>query len=142
MVQFDHGFDIRNPMSHCTSMSCNSVVVRDPEHENATRRTLLMASWRSDFEFDADHALGSGEYYTDAYGAGTLAASNPSATRQYAEPGFHLVFEKNSNANRIECSAEDPWLFEYTCYQIGGAGNLEHLPNPPDMNLEYSLWRN
>lgn len=142
MVQFDHGFDIRNPMSHCTSMTCNSVAVRDPEHENATRRTLLMASWRSDFEFDADHALGSGEYYTDAYANSTLSASNPVAIRQFVEPGFHLAFEKNATADRIECSAEDPWMFAYTCYQIGGAGNLDHLPSPPDMNLEYSLWRN
>ncbi len=142
MVQFDHAFDIRNPMSHCVNMTCNSVVVRDPERENATRRSLQMASWRADFEFDADHALGSGEYFTDAYAAGVLASSNPLATRQYVEPGFHLAFEKNATANRIDCSAEDPWLFRYTCYQIGGAGNLEHLPHVPNMNLEDSLWRN
>ncbi len=142
MVQFDHGFDIRNPMSHCANQTCNSVVVRDPEHENATRRSLLMASWRSDFEFDADHALGNGEYYTDAYASGLLSQSHPLATRQFAEPGFHLEFEKNATADRIECSALDPWTFEFTCYQLGGAGNREHLPHIPDMNLEYSLWRN
>jgi hypothetical protein len=142
MVQFDHAFDIRNPMSHCVNITCNSVVVRDPERQNATRRTLQMASWRADFEFDADHALGTGEYFTDAYANGLLSASNDLASRQFAEAGFHLEFKKNSTANRIDCSAEDPWLFRYTCYQIGGAGNLEHLPHIPDMNLEYSLWRN
>ncbi len=142
MVQFDHGFDIRNPMSHCTSITCNSVAVRDPEHENSTRRTLLMASWRSDFEFDADHALGAGEYHTDAYGNDLVDASDPLATRQFVEPGFHLSFEKNATANRIECSASDPWTFQFTCYQLGGTGNPEGLPHIPDMNLEYSLWRN
>ena len=142
MVQFDHRFDIRNPMSHCANMTCNSVVVRDPDRENATRRTLMMASWRSDFEFDADHALGSGEYYTDAYGSSVLNSSHPQATRQFVEPGFRLAFEKNSTADRIDCSASDPWSFEYKCYQIGGAGNRDHLPRIPDMNLEHSLWRN
>ena len=143
MVQFDHAFDIRDPMSHCVNMTCNSVVVRDPMDDNATRRTLLMASWRSDFEFDADHAVGSGEYYTDAYADGLLSPTDPLAVRQFAEEGFRLAFEKNATANRIECSAgDDPWTFAYTCYQLGGDGNLEHLPNPPSMNLEYSLWRN
>ena len=142
MVQFDHSFDIRNPMSHCSNTNCNSVVVRDPERENATRRTLQMASWRADFEFDAEHSLGTGEYFTDAYGNGLISPSDPLATRQYAEAGFHLAFEKNATADRIDCAAEDPWLFRYTCYQIGGAGNLDHLPHIPDMNLEYSLWRN
>jgi hypothetical protein len=142
MVQFDHAFDIRNPMSHCVNMSCNSVVVRDPERENATRRTLQMASWRADFEFDAEQALGTGEYFTDAYADGLLSPSDPLATRQYVESGFHLAFEKNATADRIDCSADDPWLFRYTCYQIGGAGNRAHLPHIPDMNLEYSLWRN
>ncbi|MGA9598343.1 MAG: S-layer homology domain-containing protein, partial [Acidimicrobiia bacterium] len=142
MVQFDHGFDIRNPMSFCVNMTCNSVVVRDPRSDDATQRTLLMASWRSDFEFDADHALGTGEYYTDAYANGLVDPSDPLALRQFVEPGFHLMFEKNATANRIECSAADPWMFEYTCYQIGGTGNLESVPNPPRMNLEYSLWRN
>ena len=142
MIQFDHGFDIRNPMSHCNGITCNSVTVRDPEKENSTQRTLLMASWRSDFEFDADHALGSGEYFTDAYGNGLLSESNPLATRQFAEPGFHLEFAKNATANRIECAASDPWTFEYRCFQLGGTGNLEHLPHIPDLNLEYSLWRN
>ncbi|MDJ0498906.1 MAG: S-layer homology domain-containing protein [Acidimicrobiia bacterium] len=142
MVQFDHAFDIRNPMSHCVDRTCNSVVVRDPERQNATRRTIQMASWRADFEFDADHALGSGEYYTDAYANGLLDPGNSLATRQFVEPGFHLEFKKNATADRIDCSAQDPWLFAYTCYQIGGAGNREHLPHIPDMNLEYSLWRN
>jgi hypothetical protein len=142
MVQFDHAFDIRNPMSHCTNMTCNSIVVRNPDRENATRRTLQMASWRADFEFDADHALVTGEYYTDAYGNGLLSPGNELASRQYVEPGFHLDFKKNATADRIDCSAQDPWLFAYTCYQIGGAGNLEHLPQIPDMNLEHALWRN
>ena len=58
MVEFDHRFDVRNPMSHCVNATCNSVVVRDPYHENSTRRTIQMASWRGDFTIDADHALG------------------------------------------------------------------------------------
>jgi hypothetical protein len=142
MVQFDHAFDIRNPMSHCANRTCNSVVVRDPDRDNATRRTLQMASWRADFEFDSDHALGAGEYYTDAYATRALSPGHPQATRQFAAPGFHLEFKKNSTADRIDCSAADPWLFDYTCYQIGGAGNRDHLPHIPDMNLEHSLWRN
>lgn len=100
-----------------------------------------MASRRADLEFDADHALGTGEYYTDAYANGSLPAGDPTATRQFAEPGFHLEFKKNTTADRIDCAAEDPWLFLYTCHQIGGTGNPDHLPHIPDMNLEHSLWR-
>lgn len=82
------------------------------------------------------------EYFTDAYADHLLPEGDTLATRQYAEPGFHLEFRKNATANRIDCSATDPWLFRYTCYQIGGAGNRERLPHIPDMNLEHSLWRN
>lgn len=142
LAQFDHSFDIRNPMSHCVNMTCDSVVVRDPDRENATRRTLGMATWKSNFLFGAGTALGSGEYYTDVFGSYVLPASDPGAVRQYVEPGFSLGFFKNSTANRIECVASDPWAFDYSCYQIGGAGNLEHLPHVPDMNIEHSLTRN
>ena len=89
-----------------------------------------------------DPALGTGEYFTDAYGGHVVDAGDPHATRQYVEAGFKLDFRKNAAANRIDCSAEDPWLFRYTCYQVGGSGNIEHVPHVPDMNLEYSLWRN
>jgi len=139
---FDHQFDIRDPQSHCLSITCNSVVIRDPLDDNATRRTLGMASWRGDFTFDADHALGSGEYFTDPFVAAIRTAGASDAVRQYVAPGFSLEFAKNSTADRIECSAEEPWMFEYTCYQIGGSGNLEHLPSPQDMAIEKSLWRN
>ncbi len=142
LVQFDHEFDIRNPMSHCTSTACNAVAVRDPDNENATRRTLSMASWRSEFMFDADHALGSGEYFTDPYGLASRGAGATDAVRQYAAPGFTLEFAKNATANRIECSASDPWTARFTCYQIGGAGNLEHVPSPENLKIENSLWRN
>lgn len=142
LVEFDHEFDIRNPMSHCTSATCNSIVVRDPGRENATRRTLSMASWRSDFVFDADHALGSGEYFTDPDATAARSAGAADAVRQYAAPGFTLEFAKNATARRIECVAFDPWSYRFTCYQVGGSGNLEHVPTPPNMVLEGSLWRN
>jgi hypothetical protein len=108
-------WDIRNPMSHCSNITWNSVVVRNPDRDNATRPSITMASWRSDFEFDADHAIGAGEYFTDAYADGLLSSSDPSATRQFVEPGYHLSFTKNATANRIECSAADPWTFEFSC---------------------------
>ncbi len=139
---FEHQFDIRDPQSHCLSLTCNSVVIRDPLDDNATRRTLGMASWRGDFGFDADHALGSGEFFTDPFAEAIRTAGATDAVRQYVAPGFTLEFAKNSTADRIECSAEEPWMFEYTCYQIGGSGNLEHLPNPQDMAIEDSIWRN
>jgi hypothetical protein len=101
-----------------------------------------MASWRSDFVFDADHALGSGEYFTDPYAEASRSSGAADAVRQYAAPGFTLEFAKNATANRIECVAFDPWTYHLTCYQIGGAGNLEHVPSPANMVLEHSLWRN
>ncbi len=142
MAEFDHEFDIRDPMSHCPSMTCDGVVVRNPDRDNATKRTLSMASWRADFVFDADHALGSGEYYTDPYGSAARSSGASDAVRQYVAPGFELEFAKNSTANRIECVAFDPWTYRYTCYQIGGVGNIEDLPSPNDMAIERSLWRN
>ena len=92
--------------------------------------------------FDADHALGSGEFYTDPFALAVRSAGNADAVRQYVAPGFSLEFVRNSTANNIDCSADEPWMFEYTCYQLGGSGNLEHLPSPPDMAIEDSLWRN
>ena len=92
--------------------------------------------------FGAGTALSEGEFYTDVYGDFILPSSDPGAVRQYVEPGFSLGFFKNATANRIECVARDPWIFDYTCYQIGGAGNLEHLPHVPNMNIEESLRTN
>ena len=101
-----------------------------------------MARWRSDSAFDADHAIGSGECSIDAFADSLLSSSNSSATRQFIGPEFHLSVEKNATANRIEYFAADPWTFEISCYQLGGAGNREHLPHIPNVNLEHSLWRN
>jgi len=59
-------------------------------------------------------ALGSGEYFTDAYADRVLGASDPLAARQYAEPGFHLEFMKNATADpsivrpRIRGSSDTP----------------------------------
>jgi len=142
MVEFDHRFDVRNPMSHCTSIVCNTVAVRDPEHENATRRTIQMASWRGDFTIDADHALGQGEYFTNPFVTAKVSSGSRNAVRQYVEPGFRLSFDKNATANRIQCVATDPWTFDYVCYQIGGAGNVEHVPHVPNMMIEQALWFN
>lgn len=142
MVDFDHGFDIRNPMSHCLDTTCDVVVQRDPERENGTRRTLQMATWRGEFTFNSDHALGQGEYYTNPYATTKRSAAAADAVRQYAEPGFSLVYAKNATANRISCVASDPWSFGYECFQIGGAGNLEHVPNVPDMTIEGAIRHN
>ncbi len=142
LAQFDHSFDIRNPMSHCLNMTCDAVGVRDPARENGTRRTLGMATWKSNFLFGAGTALGTGEFFTDVYGNYVLPSSDPGAVRQYVEPGFSLGFFKNATANRIECVARDPWIFDYTCYQIGGEGNLQHVPHVPNMNIEESLRTN
>lgn len=142
MVEFDHRFDVRNPMSHCANITCNSVVLRDPQRENSTRRTIEMASWRGDFTIDADHALGQGEYFTNPFVTSKVAAGAPNAVRQYVEPNLLLSFDRNATANRIECVATDPWLFDYTCHQIGGSGNLEHVPNVPNMRIEQALWFN
>jgi hypothetical protein len=117
-------------------------VMRDPARENGTRRTLGMATWKSNFLFGAGTAPGEGEFFTDVYGNYVLPPSDPGAVRQYVEPGFSLGFFKNATANRIECAARDPWIFDYACYQIGGAGNLEHLPHVPNMNIEESLRTN
>lgn len=141
MVVFEHEFDIINPMSHCVNRTCNTVVVRDPEREDATRRQIFLASWRGDFEFDADHALAQGEYFTDPFAQGLVDPGASNALRQYVEPGFKLTIAKNATANRIGCISWDPWNQEFICYQTGGTGNRENVPFPPRKNLEWSLWR-
>ncbi len=141
MIDFDHRFDIRNPMSHCVDFACNDVALRDVERDNGTRRTLGMASWRGAFSFDADHALGTGEYFTDPFATRRVDPSAWNAVRQYVEPGFRLEFALDA-ADSIRCSARDPWSFDYTCYRLGGAGNRTELPRVPDMMLEYSLREN
>ena len=62
-----------------------------------------MASRRADFEFDADHALGTGEYYTNAYAEQSLSASDDLATRQFVEPGFHLEFRSAAPGTSSIC---------------------------------------
>ena len=142
IAQFDHEFDIRNPVSHCANQTCNSVVKRDSERENATRRTLSMATWKANFLISAQNALASGEFFTDPYGEAFVSAGASNATRQYVAPGLSIGFFKNTTANRIECKALDPWTFEYTCYQIGGAGNLDHIGHVPDLSIEHALTGN
>jgi len=141
MVVFEHEFDVINPISACTNRTCNDVVVRDLERFDATRRQIFLASWRGDFEFDADHALGQGEYFTDPFAQGLVDASASNALRQYVEPGFKLTIAKNATANRIGCVSWDPWSQEFICYQTGGSGNRENIPFPPRKNLEYGIWR-
>lgn len=142
VAQFDHEFDIRNPASHCVNQTCNSVVVRDHERENATRRTLSMATWKANFLISAQQAAESGEFFTDPYGAGLVNSSASNAVRQYIQPGLSIGFFKNTTANRIECKAVDPWTFRYSCYQIGGAGNSTDIGHVPDLSLEHALTGN
>ncbi len=139
LVRFEHEFDTRNPMSHCRNRTCDRVEIRDVEYEDGTRRTLKMASWRSDFVIDADHALGQGEFFTDPYGRVARSPDAADSVRQYVTPGFTLGFSKDSDATRIECVAVDPWTFEYRCLQLGDG---ESVPSPPDRHIEFSLWRN
>jgi hypothetical protein len=101
-----------------------------------------MASWRGDFTIDADHALGQGEYFTNPFVTSTVSGGAWNAVRQYVEPRLVLSFDRNATAHEIECVATDPWLFDYHCHQIGGAGNLEHLPHVPNMRIEQALWFN
>jgi len=139
----EHQFDIINPMSHCVNITCNSVGVRsDVEKENAMRRRIQMASWSGDFIFDADHALGSGTYYTDPFAAGSVAAGAANAVEQYVAPGFYLEFAKNATANHIDCVAFDPWTMQFECMQVGGVGNIDHAPFPQDLRIERAIHRN
>ncbi len=142
IAQFDHTFDIRNPGTHCVDATCNAVAPRDHMSQNGTRRTLTMATWKANFVFSAATALASGEFYTDAFGEQLLAASDPAAVRQYIAPGFSLAFVKDPDAFKIECKAVDPWTFETTCYQIGGAGNRDHIDPLYEMGIENSLTNN
>jgi len=137
---FEHSFDIRNPMSHCVNNTCNSVVKRNPEHENATRRTLGMSAWQSGFTFSVAQALGTGEFFTDPYGNGLVSPSSSHATRQYIDPAVAAVdFLINPGINRIDCAASDPWTFDYQCHQLGDG---DHLPHVPDMNIQWAIENN
>jgi hypothetical protein len=139
MVEFHHFFDIRDPMSHCVDIVCNSVGLRNPLLHTATRRFILMASGKGNFTIHADYGLAQGEYFTDPFAIGLVSPSAWNATRQYAEPGFSLTFARNATAYSIGCVAADPWMFAYSCNQLLGAGNLQRLPHIPVMMLERSL---
>ncbi|MDJ0792449.1 MAG: S-layer homology domain-containing protein [Acidimicrobiia bacterium] len=137
---FEHSFDIRNPMSHCVNQTCNSVVKRDPEWQNATRRTMGMSSWQAPFTFSVARALGTGEFFTDPYGNGLVSSGAPNATRQFIDPAVQGVdFLMDSGTNRIECVATDPWTFDYQCFQLGDG---DHIPPVPDMNIQFGIESN
>ena len=122
-IIFDHSFDIRDPFTFCSNITCNSVGVNGEDHETATRRSFNI----DDVVFDSSLALDTGTYYTDPFGKGLVSSSAANATQQYAKPGFRLDFD---NDKYRHCTVIDPWNQRFSC---GGDGDV------PRTELEYSL---
>ncbi len=139
---FRHSFDIRNPITECVDTTCNSVRAIDRDRsqgENETQRTLRMARWDAGFSFTTAQSLDEGEFFTDPYGLGLVAESASNATRQFVDPGVSAVdFLKDSDIDRIDCKAWDPWTFKYTCYEIGDGG-IDGIGNVPDLQIMWSI---
>jgi hypothetical protein len=141
---FRHSFDIRNPISECVDMTCNSVRAIDRDRsqgESETQRTLEMARWDGGFAFTTAQLLGTaGEpFYTDPYGLGLVSEGAANATRQFVSSEVSAVdFLKASDIDRIQCKAVDPWTFRYTCYEIGPGGQND-IGSVPDLQIMWSI---
>lgn len=140
---FQHGFDIRNPMTQCVNMTCNSVerIDRgDPTNENASRRTIDMSGWQAGFSFNVAQALDTGEFYSDPYGLNEVSASASNSVRQFIDPGVQSTdFLIAEGVNTIMCNTEDPWTMYYDCIEMR---NNTPFPHQDDMQIMFSLTEN
>lgn len=122
-IILDHSFDIRDPFTFCSNLTCNSVGTDPDDKETGTRRTFNI----DDVVFDSSLALSTGVYHTDPFGEGLVAANAPNATRQYAKAGFRLDFDHDRYRH---CTVVDPWTQRFAC---NGHGDV------PRTALEHSL---
>ncbi|MDJ0960638.1 MAG: calcium-binding protein [Acidimicrobiia bacterium] len=115
---FHHRFDIQDPFSFCSNMTCNSVNTDPDRTETGTRRTFKMRN----FEFDASLALATGTFYTDPYGVGLVDESAENAVQQYIKAGFRLTFEHDRYNS---CNVVDPWTQKFSCNNSGSTTRVE-----------------
>jgi hypothetical protein len=150
-TEFRFRFDIRNPMSACTDISCASVVqLTNPAptetngydgapagsyaRNSSTRRTFNP----TDFVFSHQLTTQSGEFFTDPYAESVVSESTPGAVRQYIEPGFALGVYPAIGKDHVFCQLVEPWSMEFECRHLDFG---EDHPPVIDANLEWALQR-
>lgn len=150
-TEFNFRFDIRDPMSACTDITCaDSVQLTNPAptedepyggapegtyaRHSTTRRTMDP----TDFVFSDQLTPESGEFFTDPYGNGVVSETTPGAVRTYIEPGFTLGFYPAIGKDHIFCQSFHPWTMEFTCASLDFG---EDHPPVVAYNLEWGLSR-
>ena len=150
-TDFRFRFDVRNPMSACTDISCADIVqLTNPTpteaesyggapggsyaRHSSTRRTLNP----TDFVFSHQLTSQEGEFFTDPYANAVVAATAPGAVRQYIEPGFSLGIYPAIGKDHVFCQIAEPWTMEFECRHLDFG---EDHPPVIDSNLEWALGR-
>ena len=150
-TEFRFRFDVRNPMSACTDLSCATVVQLTnpapteedsyggaPEgsyaRHSATRRTFNP----TDFVVSHQFTTQSGEFFTDPYANSIVSAASHGAVRQYIEPGFSLGVYPAIGKDHVFCQLVEPWQMEFECRHLDFG---EDHPPVIDANLEWALGR-
>jgi hypothetical protein len=112
---FNHEFDIRDPFTFCTNLTCDTVTFHAPDRgQTGTRRQLDNTRGSDPFIFNHAIALATGVFYTDPYGLALVPAGAENATQQYIQPGFYMNLD-SVLADAGHCAAIEPWTSEYAC---------------------------
>ncbi|MDH3499895.1 MAG: S-layer homology domain-containing protein [Acidimicrobiia bacterium] len=150
-TDFRFRFDIRDPMSSCTDISCATLAqLTNPEptdvesyggapagsyaRHSATRRTFNPTN----FVFSHQFTTQSGEFFTDPYAAKLVSESTAGAVRQYIDPGFSLGLYPAIGKDHIFCQLAEPWSMEFECRHLNFG---EDHPPVINANLEWALAR-
>ncbi|MGF1667199.1 MAG: S-layer homology domain-containing protein [Acidimicrobiia bacterium] len=141
---FQLGVDNRNPVTECTSASCNAVQkidrFADGKFDNGSERAIEVGRWDGGLDVSPTGAFSTGEFFTNARATQEVSASAAGAVRQYLSNDAALVdLAPDSGDFTTMCNTLDPWTMSYTCRSVG---NGDKFPNVPDMQLMCALGTN
>lgn len=128
---FKHQFDIRDPFTFCTNLTCDTVTFHAPDRDQTSTKRE-MDNIRSDEGFTFNHALAlrTGTFYTDPYGERLVNATDANATQHYIQPGFYMNLA-SALADPEHCAAVEPWTMVYSCTGPSvGKVNISHSLDP------------
>jgi hypothetical protein len=143
--QFQLGVDMRNPMTECSSDTCNAVQRIERfdmggVFDNGAERTIEVGRWDGGMDINPSGALATGEFWTDPMAMREVSSGAANAVRQFIDNQAALVdLQKDGDDYSVICNTLDPWSMYYTCRSIGDGDEFPHVP---DMQIMASLREN
>ena len=142
--EFQLGVDIRNPMTECSSASCNAVQrinrFADGDFDNGAERTIEVGRWDGGLDVIPSRALATGEFWTNPMASQAVSESAANAVRQFLSNEAALIdFQPDSGDYTVMCDTDDPWRMLYSCRSVGDGDEFPHVP---DMQIQNGLTDN